>query len=67
MSEYNCDDASDDPFAVIILSLGGRVGFLLIEPFDGEPPKVELQPTNTRLEGDEVVEMFWEIALCYGR
>ena len=42
MSEYNGDDASDDPFAVIILSLGGRVGFLLIEPFNGEPPKVEL-------------------------
>ena len=67
MSEYNGDDASDDPFAVIILSLGGRVGFLLIEPFNGEPPKVELQPTNTSLEGDEVVEMFGEIALSYGR
>ena len=40
---------------------------MLIEPFNGEPPKVELQPTNTRLEGDEVVEMFGEIALCDGR
>ena len=67
MSEYDDDYAGDDLFAVIILSLGDRVGFLLVAPFDGESPKVELQPTNTRLEGDEVVEMFWEIALCYGR
>ena len=35
---------------------------MLIEPFDGEPPKEELKPSKTRLEGDEVVETLGEIA-----
>ena len=39
----------------------------MIEPFDGEPPKVELEPSKTILECDEVVEMFGEITLIYGR
>ena len=35
---------------------------MLIEPFDGEPPKEELKPSKARLERDEVVETFGEIA-----
>ena len=34
----------------------------MIEPFDGEPPKEELKPSKARLECDEVVETFGEIA-----
>jgi len=34
----------------------------LINPFDGEPPKEELYPAKARLEGNEVVEMFWEVS-----
>ena len=56
------DDASDNSFAIIIVTLGIGVGFLLVEPFDCESPKEELNPPKARLESDKVVEMFGEIS-----
>ena len=51
--EDDDDDASEDLFAIIFLTLGSGIGFLLINPFDGEPPKEELDPAKARLEGNE--------------
>ena len=62
VSKDDDNDSGDDAFAVIRVSLGIGVGLLLVEPFDGESPKEELDPTNSRLKKDEVVEVFGEVA-----
>ena len=62
VSEDDDNDASEDLFAIILLTLGSGVGFLLINPFDGKPSKEELDPAKARLEGNEVVEMFGEVS-----
>ena len=66
VSKDDDDDSGDDAFAVIGVSLGIGVGLLLVEPFDGESPKEELDPANARLKKDEVVEVFGEVAFVDG-